>query len=49
MKLKEYLKGCRFGIPQNAGNMIVLPIFSDEQNLDVSEEMLFNVSRILYF
>jgi len=44
MKFKSLLKEMRFGLPQVAGNMVVIPIVSDTQNVEISEDMLFNIS-----
>lgn len=45
MKLKTLMeeRKMKFGIPQTAGNMIVVPIISETQNLDISEDMLFSI------
>lgn len=44
MKITNMLKDVRFGKPQLAGNMIVLPITGESYDA-VSEEMLFVISR----
>ena len=45
MKIIELLKELKFGKPQAAGNMIVVPLTSKKENKDVSEDMIFFVSR----
>lgn len=44
MKLGKVLKDTKFGKPQNVGNMIVVPIVSDTECLEVSEDMLFHIA-----
>lgn len=45
MKLRDMFKNVKFGLPQSVGNMILLPIISDEPITNVSNDMLFNISN----
>ncbi len=44
MKIITMLQDIKFGKPQNVGNMIVIPLVSETECSDVSEDMLFNIS-----
>lgn len=45
MKFKQALKTIQFGKPQNVGNMVVIPLISNTEHTDVSEDMLFHISK----
>lgn len=45
MRVGDLLTGMKFKIPQHVANMIVVPITSEKENVDVSGEMILQIAK----